>query len=778
MEKSITLRALKSKSNVKTRKLAQVIFNYLSILGVFILCSLASVNAGYIRTFGFGVYFGALWSGFEPLGTSIAYLIAGSVTNLNIYSVASTLVTCIFGLLYTYLYLRRGKKKKYIGIIFSVLSQCLYLYTVSVDLSGMLAGLLGVSLGAIVTFATMSALNSTIMHNFAKKLVVDEKVSLGVLIMILGMGLAALRIDFFEPIRLIEILLLIFLVDIGYSKHILFISICLGLGATLSTLDASYISAFALLGLICQIFVSSNRYLVGISAVLVDCFMGLLLNAYVDYNIVSLAVAVAGVLVMFCIPKKVIRKVTRYIPCDIVYDTGKDIVTRSQNMLSAKINNLSGIFREMERAYRSMTETVVSEADIKENIGHELMDKCCKNCANRDKCLKIGGKYSSEVFSDMLNAGLKKGKVNLVDVSQYLSSRCTKLHSVLSITNNMLDGYKNYTTYTSSMNSSRLLVADQLCGASSILADLSSQVKHTITYDRGKEERIKEEVGYIGVRVDDVAVYTDYDMPVVTISLKGEVTAENDKEINKIISRVCGIKMVRDDNFTPLGEIRCYTYRSRPNYSITYGCASCTKSHVIASGDTHTLIKIDDGKYMMALCDGMGSGRVAHSTSSLAISLIENFYKAGFSSDMILSSVNKLLSSSQDENYSTLDICVMDTRSSVMDFIKLGAPYGVIKNGSNIEVVDTSGLPIGVLDEMTPHIDRHPISDGDMIITFSDGICDVYSDMESLIEYIRAQDVLNPQTLAERILSHTIDQCADEVRDDMSVCVARLIANT
>lgn len=742
----------------------------------YILCS-ASINLGYICTFGFGVYFGLLWGKFDPLYTTISYFVGASLSSFSIAGVSSALICSIVGMLYCYIFLRKNRRK-WICLLMSLLSQSLYVYFLAVDVVSLLVALLGVGLGGVVTMCTINVVSSTVLHNFTKKLVIDEKVCLGVIIAILGMGLASKIIWLIEPIKIFFLLSILILGDIGYNKQILYMSICLGLGATLYTMDPSYTSAFAIIGLLCQIFVETNRYFVALSTILLDIMLGLFLNCFLFYNILSIIFLCITALIYWCIPKRIIMNVKKYIPTMSTQKATRNIVVRTQETLSNKMKDLSNIFLEMERAYRNMTKGMLSEKDIKEDIGRDIMDKCCKNCSERNKCLRINGKYTDEVFHDMLDAGMKKGKINLIDVSQYLSTKCVKLNNLISCANNLLAGYKNYATVCNNMDSSRLLVADQLCGVSNILQGLAKDVKNNITYDTTKENRLLEEIGYLNICVDDVAVYQDnVNILCASISIKGTLDNQQLKELNKIVNKVCGCKMLKCDNNDDVNDINIYTYKTMPNYTIAYGCANCTKNKVVASGDTHSLIKIDDGKYMMAICDGMGSGQKARDTSTLAISLIENFYKAGFDNEMILSSVNKLLSLSCDENFSALDICVVDGRKNTLDFIKLGAPYGIIKNNTQVEVIDTSGLPIGVLDEMHPHITKRVIQDGDMIIELSDGVCDVYNDVQDLLEYVRSIDAINPQTVAENILQHTIDKCSHQIKDDMSVCVLRLVAN-
>ena len=63
------------------------------------------------------------------------------------------------------------------------------------------------------------------------------------------------------------------------------------------------------------------------------------------------------------------------------------------------------------------------------------------------------------------------------------------------------------------------------------------------------------------------------------------------------------------------------------------------------------MIRIDERKFMVALSDGMGSGEYAKKVSETAISLLESFYRAKMPSDLVLSTVNKLLSFSKEETF-------------------------------------------------------------------------------------------------------------------------------
>ena len=176
----------------------------------------------------------------------------------------------------------------------------------------------------------------------------------------------------------------------------------------------------------------------------------------------------------------------------------------------------------------------------------------------------------------------------------------------------------------------------------------------------------------------------------------------------------------------------------------------------------------------MSLCDGIGSGDKARKISSLSITLIENFYKAGFDSSTILNSVNKLLSLNNEENFSSVDICVMDFHNNSLDFIKLGATYGFVKGKNTTTIIENSGLPIGVLEEMKPHTTHKTITPFDMVLMVSDGITDAFDNKCDLQEFINNLTTTNPQVLADEIMDRARDLNNGIIKDDMTVLVAKI----
>ena len=213
--------------------------------------------------------------------------------------------------------------------------------------------------------------------------------------------------------------------------------------------------------------------------------------------------------------------------------------------------------------------------------------------------------------------------------------------------------------------------------------------------------------------------------------------------------------------------------KNKPNYDLVFGSSFVSKNGKIESGDNHLVSKVSESKYMVSICDGMGSGKQANRISKLTISLIENFYRAGFDNETILSTINKLLTLNESENFSTIDLCVIDATKNIYDFIKLGAVDGYIKRANGeVDTVASSGLPVGVLEKVSPHITKLRVSNMDMVVLVSDGVSDVLGD--NFRSILVSLDTINPQLLSEQILAKALEVNNGISSDDMTVVCVRV----
>lgn len=168
----------------------------------------------------------------------------------------------------------------------------------------------------------------------------------------------------------------------------------------------------------------------------------------------------------------------------------------------------------------------------------------------------------------------------------------------------------------------------------------------------------------------------------------------------------------------------------------------------------------------------MGHGQQASETSKNAVNMIENFYRAGIESNIILALVNKLLRLCADDVFSSLDIAAVDTSNGSLDVVKLGSASSFIIRKENIEMLSCTSAPMGILDSIDSVTMKYQLFDGDMVLMMSDGVFDVLEG-SGIAEIVDSLDTANPQTLADEILKKALENGAT---DDCTVVAFRLFS--
>ena len=209
------------------------------------------------------------------------------------------------------------------------------------------------------------------------------------------------------------------------------------------------------------------------------------------------------------------------------------------------------------------------------------------------------------------------------------------------------------------------------------------------------------------------------------------------------------------------------------------GIAKSTKSGSPVSGDSCLHIKLQDGKYLLALSDGMGSGPEAMKSSKIAVKMLERLLTAGFEKDVSLKLINSTLSANtEDDMYATLDIEILDLFKGNMEFIKNGACPTYVKRGRDVQLLKSVALPTGILNDVDLVVYDYDLQDGDILVMCTDGVIDSNKEdlnkplwLKYLLEDIEVKDA---QKIADIIIGEAIDNDFGNQKDDMSVIVAKV----
>src|SRR5690625_1390512 len=75
-----------------------------------------------------------------------------------------------------------------------------------------------------------------------------------------------------------------------------------------------------------------------------------------------------------------------------------------------------------------------------------------------------------------------------------------------------------------------------------------------------------------------------------------------------------------------------------------------------------------------------------------------------------------------DEIFSTLDLAMIDMQTAHVQFLKIGSTPSFIKRRQQIIKIESSNLPIGIVEEFDVEVVDEELQEGDLLIMTSDGV--------------------------------------------------------
>ena len=319
-------------------------------------------------------------------------------------------------------------------------------------------------------------------------------------------------------------------------------------------------------------------------------------------------------------------------------------------------------------------------------------------------------------------------------------------------------------------------VEKQLKGVSKAIENMAKGLEDDIV---NEEKYVKEKQEIIElleqkeVKMQDIVIKKESRF-IVEIYLNENLEAAKIEIIEKVLTKVLGEKIVLNEEAVVGKKL---SFLSEDKYIMAMGTANMTKTKSSLSGDSTLTVRLKDGKYLLAISDGMGSGKEARDSSLNALRLLENLLLSGFDKDISLDLINNALISQNKESFATLDIAIVDLYLGNVEFIKSGACPTYIKQGKSVKMIKSNSLPTGILEGSKIQTFDKDIEQGEIIVLCSDGILDSnveYKNKELWIKYLLEDiETTNTQKIANLILEEAVDNNYGIAKDDMSIIVCK-----
>ena len=621
----------------------------------------------------------------------------------------------------------------------------------------------------VLTVISVTAGKATLEKGLKFKLGFEEFATIAIMISLLGLGVCNL----FSPLvwKTLSVLILLYVCYFFKLGTGVLISCVLGLSLAIYYGNANYMSVFLILALSAESLMKFSRFASATVVICADYLCFVLFKVYTVYELKELLPMIIGSSIFILSPTIILKKIKEKLYVFRERQLVRQTINRNRLMLSNKLYELSGVFLEISNAFNLFEQKSLTDEKVKSAIKNQIYSTVCKECENFERCKKEQAGILSDL-SKMTDIGFAKGKLTLIDMPKTLSSNCTRPNNILYGLNKLLADYRAYRLDNENVATGRELVAAEAVGIAEILRSLALETGQTLKYQSRLERKLSDILFKNGFIVTEILVYGENER--LSVSMIIAMKEFSIQQLQNVISNVTSMPMLLTEK-ADITEDKCYLSFSKAcDYDAVFGIAKATKNGSSISGDTHSIMRISGDKFLVALSDGMGSGKNAESISSASLSLIECFYKAGLNSNLILSTVNTLLAINTEDSFAALDISVIDLKSCTADFIKYGSPYGFIVNDNGIKIIEGTSLPIGIIDKLKPSICSSQLLDGDMIILLSDGISDAFGSSGEIIDFLRTLPAKNPQTLANQMLNQAIALNDGQKKDDMTALTVRV----
>jgi len=587
-----------------------------------------------------------------------------------------------------------------------------------------------------------------------------EVFCMGIFVGIAGIGLGGFELFNVKPYYFVAAFLLVFLR--GTEKNaVLPFGVASALGAAVGCGETAPLCAVTAAALILS-GADNLKIPFGALAMAVAFFISsVFFVGFIDlYSVIPFCV---GAAVAACIPEKALKKLFVSRQGYVGRYAMRMVVNRDREEISDRIGKVASAFSEMR-------DILCDEADAAPDFSVVTDSVCRSICAECNHCAKCLEKFDVRNAVDKLtNAALKNGKATLLDVGVSLGENCRHTAKLISAVNDGAAEYVKMAEKRKEIGLGREMVISQMGGMALLLESMSKSVKTGISFDADRERLLTERLAQSNIIAADVMLYKSEDGAEAAL-----VVRKNDADkpaLKSIISHLFGVKMMEYARKTEINGMVGLSFCKAPQYKIMYGESVYAKEE--RCGDTRQAVKIGKNKVMFVLSDGMGTGKSAFLTSSNIICLIETFYKAGFDHKTIFTSVSGMLALRTKEDFSALDVVVVDLSTGDADFIKQGGRESCILSEKGCEVIEGGTLPIGILADSEPKIERRRISRDETVILMSDGVADALT-CDEITAIAVNTGLHNPKAVADEIVKNAGAKNGNS-SDDMTVMALRLI---
>lgn len=466
-----------------------------------------------------------------------------------------------------------------------------------------------------------------------------------------------------------------------------------------------------------------------------------------------------------------------------------DYVGKVRNKIIEKTKLYSDTLCEMSSEILEFSTSFKDNKKEKSDFLRGINKVCC-NCRLCNDCWKYNYKATEKTLLQCKNIISNNGDKR-EEVNNILSKFCLKPSNVLEELRIAIEIQRIERICNAKITENRSIIAKQLNEIGKISTEIGENIKKSTSYDVDTEKRIFDALNRNEIYIYDVIVIKDkLNLPEVYIYVRNKYSEMMVKRITEIISKILNKKMENIYCTGTYGDtVTEMKFHVKPKLKVSFGIKTIPAGNNDISGDSYTYCETEEGNVYLVLSDGMGTGKKANMQSSSVVKILELYFKSGIDISSALSTIDMILSSSNNEvNTASVDLCYLNRKTGKIYFSKMGAVPSIIVSENNIKTIEINRPPAGISIDFIDNsyfLSDCDVYDGDYIVMFTDGIYDGFEksgiNKKVMFEYIasvvRKIDGTNfdCDNAAEEICKKVFDM--NEGCDDATIAIVRIDKN-
>ncbi len=439
-----------------------------------------------------------------------------------------------------------------------------------------------------------------------------------------------------------------------------------------------------------------------------------------------------------------------------------------------KMTKLSSAFKGLAESLKSEPGKKLIMPDEEKMLVKNVAERVCKRCRNCGVCWGENQTETFGVIKNLFSAVQRRGWAENYDLPTDFKNMCFAFNTLVLETNKVYELYRVNMVWEKKLAENKLIMSRQLNEVGGLVNNLASELKENFSFETGIENNIIMILDEFGIKVKEVVALIEKQRLKVYVAIKDcENTDICEKTVLMVVEKVTGKRMrVSIDGVKD--SICMASFYEKEKYSLPTGISRVRPENERVSGDSYAIITPGDGKTIIALSDGMGTGEKAAKESKEAINLLEKLLNAGIEKEAAIKLINSVfILKAYDESFATLDMLIFDMYSGEGEFIKTGGVASYVKRGNDVITINAGSLPTGIISTCDAKSHKINLKDDDIIVILSDGVTDALRNEQIIPKILKTFETDDMKKLADCIMEQAIRKII-RPHDDMTVICARV----